>query len=692
MKQTTIKKSFFSLMTIATLIITLAIIVILYFSSVDIIMRITKQEIKENSESIITETIDYLNLPAGSVHFLASYIQNNAINIVEDKEKMWKLLWDLLEDIPQALSICIGDTQGNAILVIKNSQEYKVTRIVNRMNPKPYELWIYRNQDYGVIKSEYKEKPYDPRTRPWFQNTTTENKTHYSDVYQFYNIKSLGLTLSHPILDEKNNINAIIGVNILIEDFNFFLQKKNISENSKSFITNIETGLIIAYSNPDSVTKFEDKAQNTQNINTRLLYLNNIKEPHTRNMAIDHFNNNAKKPTLLSKLTNKYLFSSMDFPDTFKKPWRLISTVPKKDRTKFLTTPIMTSMVIIVVFITVFIVILNIAINRITKPILNISDQLDDMKNFHLNNEQYIPTNYKEIHTINDAMIALKRGLTFFGKYVNVNIVRKLIEEEHAATPGGIEKNITVMFSDIQGFTGIAEQMPPIYLTQHLSEYLSALSDIIMKSHGTIDKYIGDAIMAFWNAPQEMADHELTACNAVYQCNKKLTELNNKWTFEQKPLLHTRFGLHTGTAIVGNIGSNDRLNYSALGDTINISSRLESLNKTYMTNIILSEKMYESVKDHFYCRVLDSVVIKGRKNNIKIYEMIGSKTDDDGKNMEKLCQAYEKAFALYMKKDFARAHKIYTECFTASENTDKTSAILKNKCAPSRSKRQKKSD
>ncbi len=689
MKQITIKKSFFSLMTIATLIITFAIIVILYFSSVDIIMRITKQEIKENSESIITETINYLSLPAGSIHFLASHIQNNAINIVENKEKVWKLLWDLLEIHSGVMSVYIGDIQGNMLLVKKDSKVYRITTIVDRMNADFYEF--YRNQDYEIVKSEKKTTLYDPRTRPWFQNTSTEDKAYYSDIYAFYNTKLLGLTISHPILDENNNISAIVGADILIEDFNFFLQKKNISENSRSFITNIETGLIIAYSNPDSITKFADKAQNAQNTNTRLLYLNNIKKPYIRNLAIDHFNNNAQEPTLFSRLTDKYLFSSMDFPDTFEKPWRLISSVPKKDRTKFLTTPIMTSMVTIVVFITVFIVILNIAINRITKPILNISDQLGDMKNFYLNNVQYISTNYKEIHTINDAMIALKRGLTFFGKYVNVNIVRKLIEEEHAPTPGGIEKNITVMFSDIQGFTGIAEQIPPVYLTQHLSEYFSALSNIIMKSNGTIDKYIGDAIMAFWNAPQEMTDHELIACNAVYQCNKKLTELNNKWEFEQKPLLHTRFGLHTGTAIVGNIGSNDRLNYSALGDTINISSRLESLNKTYMTNIILSEKVYESVKDHFYCRVLDSVVVKGRKNSIKIYEMIGSKTDDDRKNMEALCQAYEKAFALYMKKDFARAYKIYTECFAASENTDKTSAILKNKCAPSRSKRQKKS-
>ncbi len=644
-------------------------------------MKLTEHEIKDNSASVITETLNYLDTPTSAIHFLKSYMKDNAIHIVKDQKEMWKILWNLLEDIPQALSIYIGDTQGNMLQVRRNPQAYRVTRIVNRMDAKPYELWAYRNKNYEVMKSEYKQKLYDPRTRPWYQNTSTEDKAHYSDVYEFYSANSLGLTISWPVLDKEKNIAAVISTDILVEELNSFLEKRNISENSKSFIANMNTGVIIAYSNPSSIKTFESKENEPKKQAVNLLYLNDIKEAHIRNTAINYFDNTVKNQTWVTELTNKHLFSLIEFPNTFEKSWSLISSVPKQDRTKFLTKPVMISIMTIIIFIAGLILILNMVINKMIKPILNISNQLGDMKKFHLDDIQYIGTNYEEIHTINDAVMSLKRGLTSFAKYVNTGVVRRLIEEEENPKPGGAEKQLTVMFSDIKGFTTIAEKMPSMYLTQHLSEYFSELSSIIMDNNGTIDKYIGDAIMAFWNAPQEIENHQLIACKAIYACNKKLMKLNDKWAIDKKPLLYTRFGLHTGRAIVGNIGSNDRLNYSALGDTINISSRLESLNKDYMTSIIISEATYEHAKSDFHCRILDSVVVKGREASIKVYELVTSKEDDTEGSMEAISQAYQSAFALYTQKDFIGAYKIYKECFKQSDNTDKTSAILANKCA-----------
>lgn len=207
-----------------------------------------------------------------------------------------------------------------------------------------------------------------------------------------------------------------------------------------------------------------------------------------------------------------------------------------------------------------------------------------------------------------------------FSNYVSKSVVDELIKHPEKLELGGEDKEITVLFSDIRGFTTLSEKLTPQALVSHLNEYLSAMTDIIFNYEGTLDKYVGDEIMAFWNAPVEQKNHADLACLTAMEMMKKLSELNKGWPEEKK--LNIGIGLNTGIMTVGNMGSQSRMDYTLMGDSVNLGARLEGTNKIYGTNIIISEFTFQKIKDRFICRELDNIRVKGKHKPVKIYEVM----------------------------------------------------------------------
>ncbi|MBM4289458.1 MAG: adenylate/guanylate cyclase domain-containing protein [Deltaproteobacteria bacterium] len=214
-----------------------------------------------------------------------------------------------------------------------------------------------------------------------------------------------------------------------------------------------------------------------------------------------------------------------------------------------------------------------------------------------------------------------------FSRYVSQSLVEMIISHPEELRLGGKEVEVTVLFSDLAGFTAISENLSPESLIHLLNEYFSTMTDIILTCRGTVDKFIGDAIMAFWGAPLPARDHALTACKAALAMQEALRPLQTAWQERGLPLLMARLGFHTGPAIVGNVGSRDRFNYTVMGDTVNLASRLEGVNKVYGTTILASETTYQQAADAFLFREVDQVRVKGRQQPVTIYELLGRRED-----------------------------------------------------------------
>jgi adenylate cyclase len=214
-----------------------------------------------------------------------------------------------------------------------------------------------------------------------------------------------------------------------------------------------------------------------------------------------------------------------------------------------------------------------------------------------------------------------------FSRYVSSSLVESITSHPEQLRLGGEEVEVTILFSDLVGFTSISEGLSPENLIHLLNEYFSTMTDIILNCKGTVDKYIGDAIMAFWGAPLPIKDHAAQACLAALAMHKAIAPLQETWQERGLPLLGARLGLHSGQAIVGNVGSRDRFNYTVMGDTVNLASRLEGVNKIYGTGIIVSESTYQQAGNTFLFRELDLVQVRGRLQPVTIYELLGRQED-----------------------------------------------------------------
>jgi adenylate cyclase len=210
-----------------------------------------------------------------------------------------------------------------------------------------------------------------------------------------------------------------------------------------------------------------------------------------------------------------------------------------------------------------------------------------------------------------------------FQQYMAHSLINQLLDNPDLVQLGGEEKELTVMFADIRGFTSISEGLSPSKLVELLNQYLSEMTDTIFKNWGTLDKYIGDAIMAFWGAPYPQPDHAERACQAALQMLDTLKRMQMGWEAEGRPQIDIGVGVNSGPVLVGNMGSRLRFNYTVMGDNVNLASRLEGLNKEFATHLIISESAYEQVQGKFVARELDFIRVKGKKKPVRIYELLG---------------------------------------------------------------------
>lgn len=265
-----------------------------------------------------------------------------------------------------------------------------------------------------------------------------------------------------------------------------------------------------------------------------------------------------------------------------------------------------------------------------------------------------------------------------FSCYMSEVLVKELESNPQKARLGGDRRFITIFFSDLANFTTLSERFEPERIVSLLNEYFTEMSRVILDSQGVIDKYQGDGIMAFWGAPISLEDHASRACLAALECQVRMKKINESLSREGIPSLSMRIGLHSGDAVVGNMGSAQRFDYTIIGDNVNLASRLEGVNKQFGTRVIISETTYARARDTIEARELDLIAVKGKEKPIRIYELLGEKAriTDEQRNWKLL---YEEALRSYWAKDFAGAGRGFTRVIERNPE-DHAAAVLLKRC------------
>jgi adenylate cyclase len=315
----------------------------------------------------------------------------------------------------------------------------------------------------------------------------------------------------------------------------------------------------------------------------------------------------------------------------------------------------------------------------IAAPLSRVVGEIRHIESFALEQVRRHPSRLKEIASLSGAIAEMAAGLSAFRKFIPADLVRALLRQGVEAKPGGVVQELSVMFIDIAGFTGLSERMGD-RVVPLLSRYLDLTSEIVVANGGTIDKFIGDAVMAFWGAPQLQADHALSCCRAALACRRAIDE--SGLVDDLGHPLQIRIGINSGRMLVGNVGSELRLNYTVIGDAVNVASRLESANKGYGTQILIGEATERSARGAIVTRELDSIAVYGREEGLSVYELIGLAGDHEANYAASWITAYERGLAKYRARDLIGAIAEF-EAVLRERRQDQAAKVLIERCRES---------
>lgn len=320
----------------------------------------------------------------------------------------------------------------------------------------------------------------------------------------------------------------------------------------------------------------------------------------------------------------------------------------------------------------------------VTRPLGIATRQLREAGDLHLDSPPAPGSSLVEVNDLVDGVNSLKHGLKTYSRYAPADLVRRLLANGSNVHIGGEARFLSIHFCDLVGFTALAKQLSPDKQVELLSECLTELSEEILLSGGTIDKYTGDNIMAFWGAPEPQDDQALRACRAMLHNCERLERLNERLSSRDLPLLSAQMSLHSGEAVVGNVGSESRLNYTVLGESVGGACQLLTLNRLYRTQILISEATRVAVGGVLLARPVDRVELTEGHWSV-IHEPLGLRDQVDAlelRRLENLIELSERAFAEYCAGGFAQARTYYEEIL-ALDSTDGVASVMKARCESS---------
>ena len=640
---------------ISVIIITvLPIIIYGYVMDRDLMLGTANNSINQATNMVIRETTDYL-MPLSKMAEFSAMINNGGALSLRNKKQLEDYGLEVLKFYPPTAAFYFGDEQGNFLMIQRLPDGTIATDIVNRKGSHPVEIWKYRNISFRVIKTVKTKAKFDPRVRPWYQGAKNCRCLYWTDIYIFYSTGAPGITAAYPVFTPKGKFVGAFGLDINVAQISQFLRNLKIGKSGIAFIFN-QNNEVVAFPDSSRIVKKEERE-------FRPVSINELGIPSIT-AAFQKLTQRRENKCVVKVGGKKYIASFQDFPKSFRARWKVGVVVPEDDFVGGAKQKMLISLLICLVVLLISITLAILISRSISKPIRLLTRETARIKNFHLDEKIEIKSRIREIQLMSNAIAAMKSGLQAFRRYVPAELVRQLISTGEEARLGGHKRDLTVFFSDISGFTTIAEGMAPEELMLHLSEYFDELTQILTDQHGTVDKYIGDSIMAFWGAPVHDENHALRACNAALICQERLNDLNQKWAAAGKSSLATRIGISTGETVVGNVGSSERINYTVMGDNVNLASRLEGVNRIYGTQIIVSRATYEAVADQFWFRPLDMVAVKGKREGTIIYELMMRKGREDSDRTARLCAEFARGFETYLARDWEGALKIFQNLST----------------------------
>lgn len=543
---------------------------------------------------------------------------------------------------------------------VYNTQDKKAKRIERS--------YVGAGRDFVFIRESTKFNDYSSTNRSWYQLAKSQpNKDVLTAPYIFANTGQPGVNTATTLEIDGTSI-GVVNIAIELGRISLYMRDLKIGKNGTAFLVS-STGELLAFKEKFDATPTLDpqrkpvaeaksslptipKLDDTQHpllmiataaIARQKLTFKDITS--VRHLYLDRFNNDSEGyfVTLAPTGNNGWVVGTVvprrDFMSQIEENLRLIWLV-------------VGAVIILACGLAAWV-----AHKVFVKPLRVVIEQTRLVQQFELGSVKNVQTNIAELHNLSTSIYRMAQGLDNFGRFIPLDLVKTLISQGVRAEICGENRTLTILFIDLVGFTTISEELGP-KLVPYLGKYLSCMSNVITNNGGTIDKYIGDGVMAFWGAPNYNEDHAVACCRASVECVVELEELRKDWPEKYRESLGIRLGMNTGRVIVGNIGSSSRLNYTVLGDPVNLAARLESAGRDYGVNSIIGQSTYELVRYDIVARKLDVLQVKGKTEAVAVYELLAM-SDAPPTEDYSWIKVFEEGVALLLDSKYASARTFF---------------------------------
>ena len=458
----------------------------------------------------------------------------------------------------------------------------------------------------------------DPRLRPWYRKAQETSGVSWTSSYVFATTREVGLTMS---IAAASAPGVVVGADVTLTRFGEMLDRQKISPRTRVVLFD-GRGRLVAFSGM-AANAFEDAPSSDGKRIGPTIRQDGDKILGMVFKAVQRDGSGASFGPAIANSNARYVIASKPV-DVSTQQLHAVMGAPVEELMSEVTRHSRNAWAVSALIALMSFPVIYFVAQLVARPLNELSLEAKKLKSFNLDEPLTTRSRIREVQRLADAMRAAKAGLQTFGLYVPKELVRQVLASGAEPSLGGEERDLTIMFLDLDGFTSFAENSTPDEITQLLSDFFSLASQEIAAGGGCVDKFIGDGIMAIWNAPVLTPDHAMRACQCALNIQTRLTQANGLRRRSGLPPLQVRIGIHSGPAVVGNVGSADRLEYTAIGDAVNIAARLETLNKEFDTQILVSGEVAQRVRGRLIVMAKGRAALKGRMGRVEVHALRGA--------------------------------------------------------------------
>jgi adenylate cyclase len=475
-------------------------------------------------------------------------------------------------------------------------------------------------QGKTVEQLDLRDYGYDARERIWYRDTMQADRALVSSPYASFSIGTPMITLSAPL---QGQVRGVIAADLKLDKFSDLVYAQRPGEHGTAIIFD-SFGVLVAH---PEFARLVDHAT-THPSHPQLPEIGEIQSGLVGSVIRRWDGSDHYEGTIRDEEGQNYLFRVRKFSQDSEFNGYSLLLAAEDDFAQSVRRLQIEGMIVALIAAGCFVPAVWIFGSRMSRSLKRITAQAGRLWTLATPDNVPVTSHITEIQELGRTMAIAQRTISSFARFVPKEIVKGIIDTSISTKLGGVRQELTILFTDVSNFTRIAEAADPDSLMRQTSRHFSALTEAFLTEVGTVDKYIGDSVMVFWNAPHLQVDHVERACRAALAAKKASDELNMQFAAEGQPPFTVRLGIHVGDAVVGNVGSAERMDYTALGNSVNLAARLEGLNKEYGTTILVSDAVRQRVEHSFRFNAIASVIAKGMTTETLVYELVEAVAED----------------------------------------------------------------